>query len=96
MDNNSRPTFGATAPSNGETKTRNDVGAIWERESRNNPGLKYLSIKLNLTKAQLLQLAQSGGDTVSVNLVAFTNKNKGDNPSRPSYRIFEDKPKNPA
>lgn len=93
MDN-IKPTFGTGANSQTENKKfRPEIGAIWEREASNLDKSKYLSIKLTLTKEILKELYEGMGDNVSLNLVAFTNKSKGDSEKRPSFRIFQELPR---
>ena len=92
-----KPTFGApqveTEVKPLEDKSfRPEVGAVWERQSRNN--MDYLSIKLELTKEKLQTLLSKEGDIVRVNLVAFPNKTHNGNLNRPNFRIYEEIVKN--
>ncbi len=91
MNGQQRPTFGATLPTPGPNaeQQRSEIGAIWSRTSKTNS--EFLSIKLNITKEFLKQLAETNEETVSVNLVAFPNRFKDEAPNRPDFRIYEEK-----
>lgn len=85
---NDRPTFGAVRPDAPQDDKRAEIGAIWNRESSSS---NFLSIKLNITKELLKQLSESNEEVVSVNLVAFPNKYKDGNESRPDFRIYQER-----
>lgn len=95
----SKATFGATAT---EVSTdalkdtrppREELGAIWERESASTKK-NYMNIVFTLKKAQLLELIENSpldaDGKVKMGFVAFENEGRGDNPKRPKYRIFKD------
>lgn len=87
-----KPTFGATLNPESENKPiddRSEIGAIWERTSKNN--FEFLTIQLKLSVGKLKELLQTTEEEVAVNLVAFPNRHKEGVASRPSYRIFEEK-----
>jgi uncharacterized protein (DUF736 family) len=91
--NKERPTFGSilnsTSTNSTEEKKEKEIGAIWSRTTKSNS--KFLSIKLNITKEQLKQLAETTEDVVSVNLVAFPNRYKEESDNRPDFRIYEER-----
>ena len=99
MDGNTKPTFGvgtSTTPDAVDTvrQQRPEIGAIWERKSMKT-GSTYLNIRLKLPKKKLEELLASAKDDepTNVNFVAFTNKNKEENPKRPSFRVYEEIPR---
>lgn len=98
MENNEKPTFGVTVGVDSASvdlarKQRPEIGAIWERSSKN--GVNYLNIKLKLPRELLLDMLNNYVDEIiPINLVAFINKNKDDNPKRPTFRIYQEIPKN--
>ena len=88
-----KPTFGATQATNTGTtpqkEYRPEMGAIWEKTSKENT--TFMNIRLKLSKAKIQELlAAAEGDEVSVNFVAFPNRNKSAD-NQPSFRIFEEK-----
>jgi len=86
---NERPTFGATPNIDPTDDKRQEVGAIWTRTTKSNS--EFLSIKLNITKELLKQLSETTEEIVSVNLVAFPNRYKDGNDTRPDFRIYEER-----
>jgi uncharacterized protein (DUF736 family) len=82
-----RPTFGVGQPQQ-QKQERPEIGAIWERTSKSNN--KYMNIRLKLPKQKLQELLNETGDTVSVNLVAFPNRDIKENTNRPNFRIYEE------
>lgn len=82
-----RPTFGANQTKQTK-KDRPEIGAIWERMSKSN--FKYMNIRLKLSKKKLLDLINSNEEVISVNLVAFPNKDLKENTNRPNFRIYEE------
>lgn len=91
MENkNIKPTFGVTVAQNSlNDDRRQELGAIWEKTSRNNR--PFLNVKLNLPKSKLLELlAKCQGEEINVNLIAFPNDHKQQGDNRPSFRIYEE------
>lgn len=95
----SKATFGAKAievSTDGlkdTRKPREELGAIWERESSATKK-NYMNIVFNLKKSELLELIENSPlDTegkVKVGFIAFENEGREGNPKRPKYRIFKD------
>lgn len=70
--------------------TRPELGAAWTRFSKNK-NMEYMNVRLKMTKELLNKyLSSSKDEEVYINLVAFPNKHKGDNPKRPAFRLFEE------
>jgi uncharacterized protein (DUF736 family) len=87
-----KPTFGGMDINPPSTKKRTELGAIWQKTSRDSSRGDYLNIKLSLTKEKLQQLLQAQVDdhgNVTVNLVAFKNDFYKE-PKHPNYRIYEE------
>lgn len=94
---NVRPTFGNKTVSDGATselteqrRSRQELGAAWERHS-NTKDMTYFTIRLRYTREQLLALLEATPDMegkLVQDLVAFPNKTNEGNPKRPAYRIY--------
>jgi len=93
MDNkNVRPTFGVNLPTNTTNSSREEVGAIWQRLTKNNR--TYFNIKLNITKAKLQEiLASTSTEEVNLSLIAFPNDRKQDGDNKPAFCIYEEQKK---
>lgn len=92
-----RPNFGSrteeVAVNNSSNQTydtpkRIEAGAIWSRTASKS-GKEFLSIRLKVEEVQNLLEKAKADNSDKVSLIAFTN-DKGDNQSRPDYRIFEE------
>ena len=90
--NDSRPTFGVNVTNTTVTGTsgekRPEVGAIWKKISRTNS--EYMTIRLNLSRDLINKLVATEGTEVSVDLVAFPNRNQNGDDKRPAFRIYEE------
>lgn len=82
-----RPTFGAGQPKQIKQE-RPEIGAIWEKISKSNS--KYMNIRLKLSKKKLMDLLNSNEEVISVNLIAFPNRDVKENTNRPNFRIYEE------
>lgn len=99
LNNNEKPTFGAntttTTPNTelaDKRKQRPEVGQIWNKQSKTN-NLNYMTIRLKVTKEKLKEMLNQEPNAfgeVSLNLVAFPNKNQEGLDKRPSFRIYEE------
>jgi uncharacterized protein (DUF736 family) len=73
-----------------ENKRKDELGAFWEREQKNDPSKTYLGGYVNLSVVGLRKMLEkaeaSGEEEYKLNIVAFPNDFKtADN--HPSYRI---------
>ena len=94
-----KATFGATLTEisteglKDTRKPREELGAIWERESASTKK-NYMNIVFNLKKSQLLEIIENApldsDGKVKMGFVAFENEGREGNPKRPKYRIFKD------
>jgi hypothetical protein len=79
--------------------SRSELGALWRKTSKT--GAEYFTMKLELTPEQAQQLVNnvqtktylSKGEQISkevcvANLVVFENKSNGNDPRKPSHRIY--------
>ena len=92
MSFENRPTFGATPkvePPPVAKAERPEVGAIWNRKAKAS-SFEFLSIKLELSKDKLKELINGTGDTATIKLVAFPNKNHVEDSKRPNFRVYEE------
>jgi uncharacterized protein (DUF736 family) len=71
------------------TKSRPEVGAIWERSTSIN-NKRYLKLKLNFSKEKLQKILDSSEEEVNLTLVAFRNEYKEVGDNRPTFRIYEE------
>jgi uncharacterized protein (DUF736 family) len=75
-----------------ERRQRVEQGAIWSRTAKSN-GMEFLKIRLRFTRKQLQEILartpENDSEVPITEFVAFPNSNKGDNPNRPSYRVYE-------
>lgn len=83
-----KPTFGASSSNTSSGQGRPEIGVIWNRTSTSK-NLQFMNIKVKLSKEKLTELLSTNDNEVTLDLVAFPNREHNGNDRRPNYRIYE-------